>query len=89
MRRQNSAGVRSAAVDELLAAEADGQRHDLDAELVGDRLGQIAGAVGDDAYGHGGVRLVLRLSSIASRLRRGHFLGGFVGRRMAPALADA
>ena len=40
------------AVDELLVAEADRQRHDLDAERVGAGLREIAGAVGDDAYGH-------------------------------------
>ena len=40
-------------VGELLGAEADRERHDGDVELVGLVLGQIAGAVGDDADGHG------------------------------------
>ena len=37
------------AVDELLVAEADRQRHDLDAVAVDHVLRQVAGAVGDDA----------------------------------------
>ena len=41
------------AVGELLVAEADRERHDGDVELVGLVLGQVAGAVGDDADGHG------------------------------------
>ena len=40
-------------VGELLVAEPDRQRHDGDVELVGLVLGQVAGAVGDDADGHG------------------------------------
>ena len=43
-----------AAVDELLVADADRQRHDLDPELVGDALREIAGGVGDDADAHDG-----------------------------------
>ena len=40
------------AVDELLGAEADGERDDLDAEGGDFGVGEITGAVGDDANGH-------------------------------------
>ncbi len=40
------------AVDELLLAESDRQRDDVDAERVGPGLREIAGAVGDDADDH-------------------------------------
>ena len=36
-------------VDVLVTVDADRQRDDLDAELVGDGLGEVAGRVGDDA----------------------------------------
>ena len=42
-----------AAVVELLVAEADRERHDLDAVLRDLLVGEVAAAVGDDAYGHG------------------------------------
>ena len=41
-RCQNSSVLELLAVDELLVAEADGERHDLDAERVDERLRQIA-----------------------------------------------
>ena len=58
-------GAELLAVDELLVAETDAQRHDLDAGGAGDLVGQVARAVGDDAdvaaggRGRGGGRLGL------------------------------
>ena len=54
LRRRRAAGPELGgrqllAVDELLVAEADAQRHDLDAPALGELVGQVAGAVGDDA----------------------------------------
>ena len=40
-------------VDELLAPEADGERHDLDAQCFDERRGKVARAVGDHSYPHG------------------------------------
>ena len=45
-------GAELHAVDELLVAEADGERDDLDAERVDERLRQIAAAVGDHPDAH-------------------------------------
>ena len=42
-------GAELLAVDELLVAETDAQRHDLDARGAGDLVRQVARAVGDDA----------------------------------------
>ena len=54
LRRRRAAGPELVggqllAVDELLVAEADAERHDLDAPALGELGGQVAGAVGDDA----------------------------------------
>ena len=54
--RQSPVELRHAEIDaigELLGAEPDRERNDVDVELVGLVLGQVAGAVGDDAHGHG------------------------------------
>ncbi len=48
------------AVDVLAIAEADGERHDLDAELLADRLREIARAVGHDANWHAPSSSVVR-----------------------------
>ena len=47
-------------VDVLLVTEADVEGDDLDAVALDEVVGQVAGAVGDDADGHGGVRLLGR-----------------------------
>ena len=51
-RAQNSVGVRSARSTSSSLAEADGERDDADPELVGQRLGQVAGRVGHDPDRH-------------------------------------
>ena len=48
------------AVDELTIAEANGERDDLDAELLADRFREIARAVGHDANGHASSSVVDR-----------------------------
>ena len=46
-------GAQLDTVDELLVTEADGERHDLDAERVDEWCREIARAVGDHSYPHG------------------------------------
>ena len=48
-----------AAVDVLGAVDADGQRHDGDAQLVDQRLGQVARRIGDDAHAPHGWLLIV------------------------------
>ena len=65
-------GAELLAVDELLVAEADGERDDLDAERVDERLRQVAAAVGDhpDAHTHSLLTFPRRLGLDRYTLRR-------------------
>ena len=69
---QKADGVRSRAVDELLVAEADGQRDDRDGVLPHDVGRQVAAAVGDHSHdGHGSLA-----SSEGARRGDGRFVLG-------------
>ena len=85
LRRRRAAGPELGrrqllAVDELLVAEADAERHDLDAPARDELGGEVAGAVGDDADRCRGSRMHGAARSV-DRSRRLRRLGGLVGRR--------
>ncbi|KAG1648410.1 hypothetical protein GQR58_029859 [Nymphon striatum] len=69
----------------FVAAEANAQGHNFDAEFVGDLGGQITAAVGDDANRHGGLpgdrsaRVVASPARTADNLMRNCVIGGSFG----------
>ena len=69
------------AVDQLLVAEADAERDDLDAPLLDEVVGEVAGAVGDDADG--------RARWAEDRSRVGDAIGAGLLGRTGAAVASA